>query len=202
MGFFDRVKGTVEEAGKNISTAASDNIEIVKCNSAVKTCEAKIKELYTEIGERYYNAETDMSRADFADLFEQVQKQQSEIAGLKKKLQDLKGVEVCKICGQEISRGSRFCKWCGAAVEQEKPASSGKVCPNCHAPLNGNEIFCGECGAKIEWPQEEQSAEEQPAEEQGEPTEQIKTPAVCAVCGAPLEEADAFCKNCGAPVNK
>ena len=196
MGFFDRVKGTVEEAGKNISIVASDNIEIVKCSYAIKTCEGKIREIYTEIGERYYKSETDMTREEFSDLFEKIQYQQKEMADLKKKLQDLKGVEICKSCGEEISRGSKFCKWCGASIEPEKPETSGMVCPKCHAPLNGNEIFCGECGTKIEWPAEEQ---EQPAEE---PIVELKKPLICTTCGEPLNEADAFCKNCGTPVNK
>lgn len=199
MGFFDRVKGTVEEAGKNISTVASDNIEIVRCTSAIKTCEGKIKEIYTEIGERYYNSETDMTREEFSDLFEKIQYQQKEMQDLKKKLQDLKGVEICKVCGEEVSRGSKFCKWCGAPVEPEGTAGSEISCPNCHAPLKGNESFCGECGTKIEWASEEI---EQPAEGTEESAVELKKQLICTTCGEVLTEMDAFCKNCGTPVNK
>lgn len=187
MGFFDRVKGTVEEAGKNITTAASDNIEIVKCNSAIRTCETKIRDTYTEIGERYYNSTEEMSRADFDDLFEKIQFQQNEITGLKKKLQDLKGVEICKSCGREVARNSKFCQWCGAPNEPEKTWNQEMSCPNCHAPLTGAETFCGECGTKIEWPEQ---------------AEEIEKPLTCFACGAEIKETDLFCQNCGTPVKQ
>ena len=117
MGFFDRVKGTVEEAGKNIPIVASDNIEIVKCSSAIKTCEEKIREIYTEIGERYYKSETDMTREDFPTY------------------------------------SKRF------SINRKK------------------------------WPAEE-------------PIVELEKPLICTACGEMLNEADAFCKNCGTPVNK
>lgn len=192
MGFFDRVRGTVEEAGKNITTVASDNIEIVKCNSAIRACDAKIREIYTEIGERYYKSDEDVTKEEFSDLFKKIQNQENEKDGLKKKLQDLKGVEICSSCGREVSRGSKFCEWCGFPVEAKKASNSRMVCPKCHAALNGNEIFCGECGTKIEWPEEDDE----------KAMEDTYSPCICSTCGEELKETDAFCPNCGSPVEK
>ncbi len=41
MGFFDRATKTVETMGKNVSKAAKDNMEIVKCSSAIESCDEK-----------------------------------------------------------------------------------------------------------------------------------------------------------------
>lgn len=192
MGFWNIVKDTAEEAGKKITTVASDNIEIAKCSSAIKECKERIKGIYMEIGERYYNAEDNVTRGAFGDLFEKIQYQQNELKGLEKRLQDLKGVKLCKSCGKEISTSSRFCKWCGLPVETDEPEDTGMSCPNCHAPLTGTEMFCGECGAKIEWPSKvaEQSAKE------------VKKALICSECGQELKETDLFCKYCGTPVKK
>ena len=57
MNFFNRATNAVEAMGKNVSKAAKDNVEIVRCSSAIDSCEEKIKTAYMEIGKRYYNSE-------------------------------------------------------------------------------------------------------------------------------------------------
>ena len=43
MNFFDRATNAVETMGKNVSKVAKDNVEIVRCSSAIDSCEEKIK---------------------------------------------------------------------------------------------------------------------------------------------------------------
>lgn len=43
MNFFNRATNAVEAMGKNVSKAAKDNVEIVRCSSAIDSCEEKIK---------------------------------------------------------------------------------------------------------------------------------------------------------------
>lgn len=172
MNFFNKATNAVEAMGKNVSKAAKDNVEIVKCSSAIDSCEKKIKEVYTEIGDRYYNSDPDVSRDAFADLFEVVDANKKQIEELKERLQNLKGIVICKECGTELSKDAKFCRSCGAKIEQPvKPVQpdtlpASAICWNCHSPLTGNEKFCVACGAKIERPE--------PDEKQPEPVVQAE----------------------------
>ena len=198
MNFFNRATNAVEAMGKNVSKAAKDNVEIVRCSSAIDSCEEKIKTAYMEIGKRYYNSEEEPSREMFADLYEIIQANQKQIEDLRNRLQELKGVIICKVCGTELSRDAKFCRNCGSQIEHiaEVPVSTA-VCWNCHSPLTGNEKFCGSCGAKIEKEQPEQMKTEEIEETEAE---QPEMPLICPVCGGELKDTDVFCKLCGSPV--
>ncbi|MDO5808041.1 MAG: zinc ribbon domain-containing protein [Lachnospiraceae bacterium] len=185
MNFFDKATKTVETMGKNVSKAAKDNMEIVKCSSAIDACEEKLKSFYEELGRKYYNAKEDVTRDAFAEMFEAIQANEREKEELKARLHMLKGVETCKKCGAEIKKGTKFCQWCGEPVEQ-KIENTGAECPNCHAPLQGTEKFCAVCGAKIGQMQSE-----------SQETENLRR---CSGCGEILKETDVFCKYCGTPV--
>lgn len=192
MNFFNRATNAVETMGKNVSKAAKDNVEIVRCSSAIDSCEEKIKAAYTEIGKRYYNSDEEPSREMFDDLFETIQENQKQIENLRNRLQQLKGVVICKVCGAESSRNAKFCRNCGSQIEHiEDVSASTAVCWNCHRPLTGNEKFCASCGAKLEEAQTEQLETED---------EQLEKPLICPACGEELKDTDVFCKSCGSPV--
>lgn len=195
MGIFNKATNMVEVMGKNVSKAAKDNMEIVKCSAAIETCEEKIKEMYQEIGKRYYHAEDEMTRDLFEDLFIVIKENEEQIYELKQRLHALKGVEVCKKCGAELKKGTNFCQWCGTPVDKPEYVqnSSSMTCPNCNSPLKGNEKFCIVCGTKLE--------ELEQAETMSEISDTDKQQThSCPACGELLKESDVFCENCGAAV--
>ena len=164
MGLFNRATNAVETMGKNVSKAAKDNVEIVRCSSAIDACEQKMKGIYEELGRCYYHAEPESGREKFPDLFVEIQENENQIRELKERLQILKGVEICKACGAELKKGTNFCQWCGARVEREAPKPAyAFTCPNCNSPLQGEEKFCAVCGAPVE--QELEKAKQEAMEE-------------------------------------
>ncbi|MBR1765309.1 MAG: zinc ribbon domain-containing protein, partial [Ruminococcus sp.] len=48
----------------------------------------------------------------------------------------------CQNCGQQIAASSKFCRYCGAAVEAPKPK---RLCPTCGAELNEDALSCWRC---------------------------------------------------------
>lgn len=50
----------------------------------------------------------------------------------------------CKNCGKEVAAGEKFCKECGARVEN--------VCPECGCSLEEGARFCGHCGYGMDGP--------------------------------------------------
>lgn len=75
---------------------------------------------------------------------------------------------LCKSCGAEITKDSKFCLNCGQKVESA--AENTVVCPNCKASVPAGK-FCLECGAVME--------------------------PVCNKCGAKLTPGAKFCMECG-----
>ena len=75
---------------------------------------------------------------------------------------------LCKSCGAEITKDSKFCLNCGQKVESA--AENTVVCPNCKASVAAGK-FCLECGAIME--------------------------PVCNKCGAKLTPGAKFCMECG-----
>lgn len=189
MNFFNKVTDAVGTMGKDVTKAAKDNVEIMKCSSAIDSREKEMESIYKEIGRRYYNSEGEVSKEAFADLFEAIRSEQSQIDELREKLQELKRTVICKECGAELPRDAKYCRNCGAKTENIIITPfSGETCSKCHSPLKGNEKFCAVCGTKVE---HEKKSEEQ--------TTGIftKQPLTCSVCGRELKDTDVYCKSCG-----
>jgi len=53
----------------------------------------------------------------------------------------------CEKCGKQINDDSKFCMYCGAAVQKTEP--EGKVCPDCGKEFEENMVFCDQCGRKL-----------------------------------------------------
>lgn len=142
MSFFDRATRTVETVGKNVSKAAKDNMEIVKCSSAIDSCEENLKSIYAELGRRYYNAGEEVTREAFAELFDAIEKNEKEKKELKERLQILKGVEVCKKCGAGNKKGANFASGAVHLLSKEEENSGHMSKLSCSAAWHGK-ILCG-----------------------------------------------------------
>lgn len=173
----------------------------------LKSEEAKIKDCYAKIGERYYAAHKDDDNAEFPELIEAVKasqktiedhkeavrkaEEQAEIERRNKELLE-KELMLCPKCGAEIYFKSIFCNFCGFKVVNDEPAAEE---PKAEEP------------AKEELVAEEPKAEE-PAKEEpvfvAPPTKvyeaESKADKVCSKCGAALEDECIFCTECGARV--
>jgi len=68
----------------------------------------------------------------------------------------------CASCGSGLAPGARFCRNCGAAVEQTEVAREGDhvplegelpSCPGCGAPIVSGARFCHTCGESADTPE-------------------------------------------------
>ena len=77
-----------------------------------------------------------------------------EIAVNKEMIEKLSTEEICPQCGKKVNPGSKFCIYCGAALEapteQPEEKAEVKVCKSCGKPLEEGAVFCTNCGTKIE----------------------------------------------------
>ena len=117
----------------------------------------------------------------------------------------------CKNCGKEINDTARFCRGCGAKVEQ-KPDSL--VCPACGAHVKIGVKFCEDCGTALDGgrpgvlspaPAPQSGPEPAPAPVSSSAPAQGTAAAAssyCRACGASLKADIKFCTACGAAVNR
>ena len=79
---------------------------------------------------------------------------QDDIAANKEMIEKLSTEEICQQCGKKVNPGSKFCIYCGAALEapaeQPEEKAEVKVCKACGKPLEEGVVFCTNCGTKIE----------------------------------------------------
>lgn len=63
---------------------------------------------------------------------------------------------LCKNCGKELNDNSKFCNYCGTAIENQETTGRNEMyngtihkCPNCGDILDGFEVVCSACGYEV-----------------------------------------------------
>lgn len=154
MGFFDNLKSSLAETGQDLSQKAKDTTEIFRLTNLNKTKEKEIEKVIYQIGSTYYANYRDECMEKMPELAVQIKSLQDEIAANKEMIEKLSTEEICPQCGKKVNHGSKFCIYCGAALEapaeQPEEKAEVKVCKACGKPLEEGAVFCTNCGTKIE----------------------------------------------------
>ena len=154
MGFFDNLKSSLTETGQDLSQKAKDTTEIFRLTNLNKTKEKEIEKVIYQIGSTYYANYRDECMEKMPELAAQIKSLQDEIAANKEMIEKLSTEEICPQCGKKVNPGSKFCIYCGTALEapaeQPEEKVEVKVCKTCGKPLEEGAVFCTNCGTKIE----------------------------------------------------
>ncbi len=117
MGFFDSIKNTAKDVSAKASKSASNAKTNFELSNKISKNEKLIKDTIAQIGMTLFTSEPDFCAQKCPDLVEVIKKAQEEIAADKKAQEDLKKVCQCPSCGKEIDEGTKFCIFCGAAID-------------------------------------------------------------------------------------
>lgn len=153
MDFFDDINKAIENAGSTAKQKTKDLTDVAKMNASIKTEAKRLQELYQKIGEIYvkkYYAETELL---FQELVGQAREAESNIEVYNAKIQEIKKVDTCPNCGNEIPTDAVFCMRCGTRLISEshvEKAEEGKKCKNCGRLLEDGVMFCTYCGTPVE----------------------------------------------------
>lgn len=180
--FFNKVKKGFSKGTTVISVKSSTMMETNKLKSEISTLKKEKTDLFTKIGERYYEMKKE-GQMDYSELentltraFEIdetiVQREQDIEEALRKQEETIKSLD-----------GS-----------EDNDVSDDKVICSCGEVLPIGTKFCPKCGSKIE--QVEQVVEEVQEIQNEEVSENI----ICE-CGAELPAGTVFCVQCGRKVN-
>ncbi len=158
MAFLENLGKKVGEAAQAAAKKSNEIVETTKLNSNINSEEDKIQKLYVQLGKAVYERFTQTGAAeDYAqEACRAIVVHKENIAALREKIAEIKGIKACVNCGAEMERNQVFCSKCGmknespAPAVSEAPAADDKaVCPSCGAELQAGSAFCTNCGAKI-----------------------------------------------------
>lgn len=129
--------------------------EITKLTLNSNSLEGEIKTVTDQIGE-YVVANHLLAEDEIiGQKLNQIEELKEAIAANEARIREIKNINVCSVCGAEVSRTSNFCDKCGAPMKKEEPETeeapvTEKVCVKCGASLAVDAAFCPNCGEKCE----------------------------------------------------
>lgn len=156
MAFFEQIGKKISDASQGATQQAKNFAEITRLNGTISEREKRISQIYTEIGQSYYEKHKDDSQAEELERITEINSLNAEILQCHEDIKQIKGITKCPSCGADVPINSAFCNACGAKilpatkiedVSAPKPVS---LCPKCHKPVPVGNLFCNHCGAKVE----------------------------------------------------
>lgn len=118
MAFFENLGKKVGEAAQAAAKKSSEIVEVTKLNISISSEEDKIQKLYAQIGKRLF--EEYCSGQEVAEGYkvdcEAIKAHQDNIKGFKEKIMELKNIQPCPNCGNEVEKTAAFCARCGTKI--------------------------------------------------------------------------------------
>ena len=115
---WNRIGRMIAETGKAAGEAVTDTADKVKLKSKIFSDEGKLQEAYADIGKHMYDKYEGEMSDELLELFGRVTKLREQIEKEKAELRQVEGVTLCPACGRSNTKDSRFCKGCGAKMEE------------------------------------------------------------------------------------
>lgn len=183
MAFFDVLSKKVSEAGQKTRRVTRELSDSTRYHSMIADEERKIRNAYTQIGERYVAMHREDCEEAFSDLIQTVTEAETKVREYNEQLKMLKGIRRCENCGGDVPPNAAFCSSCGMKMPVV-PAAGYVFCQHCGAEVEEGMRFCTACGHPLEG------------------TQTIEPrPTLCPNCGVETEPGMAFCTACGHPLD-
>ena len=151
MGIFDKIGKKVSDAGQKTIQKTKEMSDTVKLNSGIAEEEKKMNDWYCQIGKLYVSIHSTDFEDEFQELVHAIQESEVKIAGYRKQIQNLNGLQCCISCGAEVQKDAAFCTICGTPMpkDEKSEVSDTEVCTHCGTKINKGNSFCVCCGTPI-----------------------------------------------------
>ena len=227
MSIIDELGRKVTAAGQKAGQKTKDLTEVSRLNSAISDEQKRVNSLYMQIGQKYVELHSDNYEEALAEMVKAVLNAQSTISSAQEQIYMLKGVRICKVCGEQVARNAAFCSKCGSPLPPELKEDILKC--SCGAPLKPDAKFCTKCGRPVAAPEaprpvvagekpdaavqldvgevESQATTERDlvndvaTDLSGLTTPNIESVQTCSECGAEVPAGYMFCNSCGAQMS-
>lgn len=194
MAFFEDLGKKITQTSQGVVQKTKDTAEVIKLNGMISDEEKRIKNLYTQIGKKYFELHSDSYEQELESFVVEIKTAQEKIEDYSEQVKKLKGIVRCPNCGGDVQYGSPFCSTCGSRMETPSVQTDAivKRCSACGSPIADGCAFCTHCGTKVE---------ETPIVE-SKPEIQPDIARLCPNCNTAVDNDSAFCMNCGTKISK
>ena len=137
MASWDEVKGKISWMGKASVVKTRTAARIVTVDGKISDARKKVDESLLALGRCLYEldyaedsvedieelikeAEADGEDIGFYEAVLEVKRNEAQLEGLIEEKEILKGIKPCRVCGEEITADSAFCRICGTRVDQDE----------------------------------------------------------------------------------
>ena len=126
--FFGNLKESLESLGKTISEKAEvvakkteEAVEVQKIKSQIRVMERNNERDFQDIGKIIYDQfkKGKVVDSEFVELCEAIEDREASIDEYKKQVAEIKGLDVCPNCKEQVEPSVVFCPKCGVKIEQE-----------------------------------------------------------------------------------
>ena len=160
MAFWENIGQKASEKTAKAVQKAKDLSEITKLNSIISDEQNKIDTIYKQIGKLYYSIHRQDCEPDFQAMITSISECEQKIDVIRKKIQDIKGVQTCEKCGAEMPMGVAFCSNCGTKILKQQPIDESIIiCQNCGTSIKKGSRFCTGCGKPVIMPNPQPNAQ-------------------------------------------
>ncbi|HAL73807.1 MAG TPA: hypothetical protein DCM45_01790 [Clostridiales bacterium] len=123
MAIFDNFGKKVGKVANDAAAKSRELAEIARHNVEISEERSTIRMLYRDIGELYYREHRQDAPEDLKPFCDKIDVAAGRIHDLEAKIQQIKGVRICKSCGETSDRRARFCSACGQAFTADESAN-------------------------------------------------------------------------------
>ena len=116
MEFIDKIGDTLVSVSKDATQKAKDISELAKLRIDIRSKKDHINKLYQEMGKAYYEEHKNEEEPDY-DQIVLIKEAEEALAELKKQVGQLKGMQRCPKCGQDMPLDADYCSKCGEKLD-------------------------------------------------------------------------------------
>lgn len=131
MGFFEKVRSTVNQGVSRVTSEADKTIKLTRLSNELGGKRHDLEKAYQELGQLAYTkiAEGTLDQEGFGEVRQKIEDIQAQIKTLEEELAEVrvgdKTPEVkvtaverpCPSCGKNVPEGMQFCGHCGHAMQ-------------------------------------------------------------------------------------
>lgn len=126
MGFFDDLSKNIQSKSQVAGAAIKEKTDTIKIKNSINANNARINDVYKEIGEKFYAAHKTDEQLEFmyVELFEKIKGFEKENEELNNQLNEVKKIVKCPNCGKENDKEAAFCFSCGSQLPSKSEVVS------------------------------------------------------------------------------